>query len=95
VIATAALLVPRAELQSLNATNVGWLTLSGVLAAVSWIFYYKAVQLGEVSTIALIDKGSVVVALVLAAVVLGEQLNLAKIAGGLLIVAGLVIVARG
>ncbi|HEY6642767.1 EamA family transporter [Povalibacter sp.] len=95
VIATAAVLVPRAELQSLTAANVGWLALSGVLAAVSWIFYYKAVQLGEVSTVALIDKGSVVIALLLAVVVLGEQLNVAKVAGGILIVAGLVVIARG
>jgi transporter family protein len=95
VTATAATLVPRTELQALTASNIGWLTVSGVLAAVSWIFYYKAVQLGEVSTVALIDKGSVVIALLLACVVLGEQLNLAKIAGGTLIVSGLVVIARG
>ena len=94
VMVTAAVLVPRAELQSLTAANVGWLVVSGVLAAVSWIFYYKAVQLGEVSTVALIDKGSVVVALLLAFVVLNEPLTVTKLAGGALMVAGLFIVAR-
>lgn len=94
VIATAVVLVPRAELQSLTAANVGWLALSGVLAAVSWVFYYKAVQLGEVSTVALIDKGSVVVALLLAVLVLNEPLNAGKLTGGALMLVGLFIVAR-
>jgi transporter family protein len=94
VIAMAVVLVPRAELQSLTAANAGWLALSGVLAAVSWIFYYKAVQLGEVSTVALIDKGSVVVALLLAVLVLNEPLNASKLTGGALMLVGLFIVAR-
>lgn len=94
VIATAVIVVPRVELQSLTGTNVGWLALSGVLAAVSWIFYYKAVQLGEVSTVALIDKGSVVVALLLAVLVLNEPLNAGKLTGGALMLVGLFIVAR-
>lgn len=94
VLLTAAIVVPRTELQSLTAANVGWLVVSGVLAAVSWIFYYKAVLLGEVGTVALIDKGSVVVALLLAFVVLGEPLSAAKLAGGALMIVGLIIVAR-
>lgn len=95
VMATAAVLVPRTELQALTAVNLGWLALSGALAAVSWIFYYKAVQLGEVSTVALIDKGSVVVALLLAFLILREPLTATKLAGGALMIAGLVVVARG
>lgn len=94
VMATAIVLVPRTQLQLLTAANVGWLALSGALAAVSWIFYFKAVQLGQVSTVALIDKGSVVVALLLAFLVLNEPLNAGKLAGSALMVAGLVIIAR-
>lgn len=94
VMITAIALVPRTQVESLTAANIGWLTLSGALAAVSWIFYYKAVQIGEVSIIALIDKGSVVVVLLLAALVLGEPLNAGKLTGAALMIAGLIIVAR-
>ena len=95
VLATAAALVPRAELRFLTAANVGWLALSGALAAVSWIFYYKAVHLGEVATVALIDKGSVVVAILLAFAVLKEPITAAKLGGGAVMMLGLFIVARG
>ena len=59
------------------------------------VFYYRAIKLGEVSTVALIDKGSVVVALLLAWLVLGEGITSAKVLGGGLIVAGLFVIARG
>src|SRR5512133_1879829 len=62
VLMFAAAVVPAAELASLNARNVAWLALSAVTTAGSWIFYYKAIKLGDVSTVALIDKGSVVIA---------------------------------
>jgi transporter family protein len=95
VLATAAVIVPRSELQSLTAVNIGWLTLSGALASISWIFYYKAIHVGEVSTVALIDKGSVVVAIVLAFLVLNEPVTATKLVGGSLMLAGLFVVARG
>jgi bacterial/archaeal transporter family protein len=95
VLVTALLVVPRAELRLLTAVNVGWLVLSGTLAAVSWIFYYKAIQVGEVATVALIDKGSVAVAILLAFLVLREPITAAKLAGGAMMVAGLFVVARG
>ena len=95
VLAIAAAVVPRAELRSLTAASAGWLALSGALAAVSWVFYYKAIKVGEVATVALIDKGSVVVAILLAFLILKEPITTAKLAGGALMVLGLVIVARG
>ena len=91
----AAVTVPRSELRSLTAVSVGWLALSGLLAAVSWIFYYKAIKVGEVATVALIDKGSVVVALVLAFLILEEPITTTKLAGGALMIVGLFVVARG
>jgi len=95
VLVAAAVTVPRTELRSLTAVSAGWLALSGALAAISWIFYYKAIKVGEVATVALIDKGSVVVAMLLAFLILKEPLTTAKVAGGALMVLGLVIVARG
>lgn len=58
-------IVPRAELANLTAGNFLWLGLSSVTTAASWVFY-KALKAGEVSTVALIDKESFVVAVVLA-----------------------------
>ncbi|MFX9077370.1 EamA family transporter, partial [Acinetobacter baumannii] len=61
----------------------------------SWIFYYKAIKLGDVSTVALIDKGSVVIALLLSAWILHEVLTPAKLIGGALIASGLIVISRG
>lgn len=95
VLLFAGAVVPGAQLAVLTWKNFFWLGLSGVTTAASWIFYYRAIKLGAVSTVALIDKGSVVVALLLAWVVLHEALTPAKMAGGALIAIGLVVIARG
>jgi len=87
--------VPTSELQALTRQNLFWLALSGVATALSWVFYYRAIKLGEVSTVALIDKGSVVVAVLLAYLLLGEALTWPKVAGGALIAAGLIVIAKG
>jgi len=91
----AAIVVPAEELQSLSRRNVLWLAASAVTTAASWIFYYKAIKLGSVSTVALIDKGSVVIALLLSFSVLREAITTPKLLGGALIVAGLLIISRG
>ena len=95
VLLFAAAVVPSEQVKTLTTSNLLWLGLSGVTTAISWVFYYKAIKMGEVSTVALIDKGSVVVALVLAAVILHEVLTPVKLVGCGLIVAGLLVIARG
>jgi transporter family protein len=94
VLAFAAVTVPLSHLGNLTAKNYWWLGLSGLTTAVSWAFYYKALKLGEVSTIALIDKGSFVVAVLLAWLFLGERITPRIAFGCVLILAGLVIVSR-
>lgn len=89
-----AMVVPRAEAGALTSANFFWLGLSAVTTAASWVFYYKAIKLGDVSTVALIDKGSVVVAVLLAALVLKETLTVNKLVGGAMMVAGLFVIAR-
>ena len=71
-------------------TTRGWvfLTLSGVATGLSWLFYFYALQMGEASKVVPIDKFSVVISMVLAFLVLGEKMTLAKVVGGLLITAG-------
>lgn len=95
VLMFAAIVVPLDQMRALTWRNALWLGLSGVTTAGTWIFYYKAIKLGEVSTVALIDKGSVVVALLLAWLLLGETLSPAKVIGGSMMVGGLLIIAKG
>ena len=71
-----------------------WLGLSGVINTISWIFYYKALKVGDVATVALIDKGSVVVAIVLACLLLKEVITLRMMTGAALIVAGLLVITK-
>jgi transporter family protein len=94
VMAVCAMLVPRGELSAVSRHNVLWLGISAVTTTLSWVFYYKALKAGEVSTIALIDKGSFVVAVLLAWFFLKEQITLRVVLGSVFIITGLVIVAR-
>ncbi|QIF03811.1 EamA family transporter [Roseimicrobium sp. ORNL1] len=82
------------QLNTLTGNNYLWLGISAATTTVSWIFYYKAIKDGEVSTVALIDKGSVVVAVLLAFVILQEKITLRTIAGSMLIVSGLLVSAK-
>lgn len=86
--------VKPAEISSITMHNLKWLALSGVTTAFSWVFYYKALKIGDVATIALIDKGSVVVAIFLAWFVLKEAITLRMLVGAGLIVLGLVVIAK-
>ncbi|QCE32420.1 EamA family transporter [Acetobacteraceae bacterium] len=73
--------------------NYLWLGISGFATALSWIFYYKALKIGNVADIALIDKGSVVVAMILACLFLGEAISWRMAIGCAFIVAGLFVIA--
>ena len=84
---------PVASLRLLSNRTLAFLALSGVATGLSWLCYFRALQLGQASRVAPVDKLSVVFAIVLAAVVLGEQLNWQHYLGGALIVAGAVILA--
>lgn len=95
VIIFGAIVVPRSELAMIKPVNVLWLSISAMTTAMSWIFYYKAIKLGDVSTVALIDKGSVIVAVALAFLLLHESITPPKLIGAGLIIAGLVVIARG
>lgn len=94
VLIFAALAVAPAELKSLQKINYIWLALSGVSTALSWIFYYKALKVGDVATVALIDKGSVVIAILLAWWLLKEVITLRIVIGAVFIVIGLFIIAK-
>ena len=65
-----------------------FLVLSGLATGASWLCYYKALQLGEASKVVPIDKLSVVITMVLAALILHEQFTPKSIAGCALIAVG-------
>ena len=70
-----------------------FLALSGVATGLSWVCYFRALQLGEASRVAPVDKLSVVFVLVFAALFLGESLTWRTGLGGALITAGAVVLA--
>ena len=65
-----------------------FLILSGLVTGASWLCYYKALQVGEASKVVPIDKLSVVITMVMAAVILHEQFDIKSIIGCCLIAAG-------
>lgn len=79
------------ELKSVPKYTWLFLILSGVSTGLSWLFYFKAIQLGDVSRVAPIDKLSVVFTIILACLLLREPLTPKVIVGGLLITAGAIV----
>ena len=65
-----------------------FLILSGLATGASWLCYYKALQIGAASKVVPIDKLSVVITMILAALILHEQFTVKSIAGCILIAAG-------
>ena len=65
-----------------------FLILSGIATGASWLCYYRALQIGEASKVVPIDKLSIVITMVLAAVILHEQFTVKSIAGCGLIAIG-------
>jgi transporter family protein len=72
-----------------------FLSLSGAATGFSWLFFYRALQLGEASKVVPVDKLSVVIAMALAFFVLHEKIDVRTILGGLLITAGTLVIALG
>jgi transporter family protein len=77
------------ELPGLSRNNWLFLILSAIATGMSWLFYYRALQLGRVSEVSAIDKGSIVFTILLSFVFLKEPLTPRILIGGGLIVAGM------
>ena len=65
-----------------------FLILSGLATGASWLCYYKAIQMGDVSKVVPIDKLSVLFTLILAFIFLHEEFNVKSFIGSILITAG-------
>ena len=76
------------DIFNIGQKNWLFLILSGLATGLSWLFYFKALQLGEASKVIPIDKFSLVIGMLLAFIVLKEALTLKTLIGGALITAG-------
>lgn len=93
---TAAIITFRSEWSQSGQASVKtyvFLILSGIATGLSWLCYYRALQLGPASQVAPVDKLSVAFAIVLAVVFLGEPLTTKTLLGGALVVAGSLVLA--
>src|SRR5882757_3575798 len=84
---------PAAALAAARPRDLLLLALSGLTTSLSWIFYYRAMKTGTVSFVALVDKGSILVTLLLSFWLLREPLTPKVACGGGLILAGVFVLA--
>ena len=83
-----------ADFSSIKMANVGWFALSGLTTTLSWYFYYRALKQGDVATVALIDKGSILIAMLFAWLFLRETISPRMIIGAMLIISGLLVISK-
>lgn len=76
-----------------NISQKSWifLILSGIATGLSWLCYYKALQIGDTSKVVPVDKFSIVITMILAFIVLKETLTVKTILGGIFITIGTLI----
>ena len=79
------------EIKSISGHTWLFLVLSGIATGLSWLFYFKALQAGDVSRVAPIDKLSVVITICLSFLILKEPISLRVIIGALLITGGSIV----
>ena len=78
-------------ISTLTKQNFFFLILSGLATGLSWVFYFKALQLGKVSQVAPVDKLSVALTILLAMIFLGEMLTWKTAIGSMLIIGGTIV----
>ncbi|MDR3198591.1 MAG: EamA family transporter [Planctomycetaceae bacterium] len=76
------------EIVNVGHKNLLFLILSGITTGLSWLCYYKALQIGEASKVIPVDKFSVVIGIILAFIILKETVTIKTIIGGTLITIG-------
>jgi transporter family protein len=77
---------------ALSRTSLTFLVLSGFATGASWLFYFKALQLGSASLVSAVDKSSLALTIILAALFLGEALTVKTALGCTLIIAGTAVI---
>lgn len=83
------------QLGTISRFSLVFLVLSGVATGLSWLFYFRALQLGEASQVSPIDKLSLVITIVLAALILKEKVSVSIVLGAILMSVGAILVGFG
>lgn len=83
----------QSKLASISKFSLLFLILSGIATGLSWLFYFRALQIGNVSQVAPIDKLSLVFTILLAFIILQEKVSLPVVLGGILMTIGALIIA--
>lgn len=81
------------DFANLTAKDCIYLAISALTTTISWIFFYRAIKIGNVSEVTLIDKASILITLILSFTVLQEQLTWKVGIGATLVLAGLITIA--
>lgn len=81
------------DLSSVSRHTWVFLILSGLATGLSWLFYFRALQLGEVSKVVPIDKLSLVLTVIFAALLLSEKVTVMVVSGSILMAIGAVLIA--
>lgn len=79
------------SVNSLSKQNWFFLLLSALATGLSWLFYFKALQIGKISQVAPVDKASVAIAIILSVIFLGETVTLKMAFGAAFIIIGTLI----
>lgn len=83
------------EIRNLDRRTLLFLSLSGLATGLSWLCYFRALQMGPASRVAPLDKLSVPLVMIFAWLLLGEKLTAPALLGGLLITAGAIVMVLG
>ncbi len=83
------------DLSTISKGSMIFLILSGIATGLSWLFYFRALQLGEASKVSPIDKLSLVLTIILAAMILKEKITPLILIGAVLMSAGAILIGFG
>jgi transporter family protein len=80
------------SISSINRQNLVFLVLSGITTGLSWLFYFKALEIGKLSQVAPVDKLSIALTILLSYFILKETIDLKTLIGALLVVGGTLVI---
>jgi len=83
------------EIWKISKFSMTFIILSALATGLSWMFYYRALQLGDASSVVPIDKLSIALTIILAFIILGEKPTYSNVFGGLLVTAGVMVTIFG
>lgn len=79
------------EIKNISSKNLIFLIISGIMTGLSWLFYFKAIQIGDLSKVAPIDKLSIVFTIIFGFLIFKEPVTIPVALGGGLIISGIIV----